>query len=318
MKNDTMSAALEVTNLKKTYPGAQQPAVDIAELTVQAGDFFGLLGPNGSGKTTLLSMLVQLLAPDRGEIRISPVNRDESKTDLKALVGFVPQSAGTYSNLTAGENLKFFGSMYGFRSADLETRINNCLETVRLTEARDVQVKKFSGGMQRRLALAIGIIHAPRVLILDEPTVGIDLESRIFIYEKLKEMNTAGMTIIYTSHHLEEVEQLCKTIAVLEKGQIITRGSMRELLQKDAFNTLEFRLSLEDAIDLEGRLSSLNGVQLVERNENSIFLQTTDSQGTLEELMRFLKSEGVLLYSLTKGSLSLERYLLNQNRSKIR
>ena len=224
-----MNAFLQIDGLCKTYAGNPEPALTDAHLHVQRGEFFGLLGPNGAGKTTLISLLCGLLRPDAGTIRLDGHDPAARRDRVKAMIGVVPQDIALYPSLTARENLLFFGRMHGLGGALLRGRVDTWLERLGLTVAAKRAVGRFSGGMKRRCNLIAGLLHEPTLLILDEPTVGVDPQSRILIYENLARLNRAGMTLLYTTHYLKEAEELCSRVAIIDNGTTIAEGSPAEL-----------------------------------------------------------------------------------------
>ncbi|MCK7498096.1 MAG: ATP-binding cassette domain-containing protein [Comamonadaceae bacterium] len=222
----TVSAIIEITDLTKIYPGSDRPALDGLSLAIPAGAFFGLLGPNGAGKSTFLSILCGLLAPTRGQVRVLGMDVTRVPHQVKSILGLVPQDLALYPTLTARENLLFFGRMQGLTGARLRERVATRLTIARLEDLADRRAGTFSGGLKRRLNLVIGLIHEPKLLILDEPTVGIDPQSRHFIHASLRELHAAGMTILYSTHYMEEAEQLCDDVAIIDRGHILTRGTV--------------------------------------------------------------------------------------------
>ena len=217
-----------ISDLVKKYDGATVTAVDSLNLQIREGDIFGLLGPNGAGKTTTISMLCGLIKSDSGIIQINGLNQKENLEEIKGIIGVVPQELALYNELTASENLQFFGKMYGLRGKSLMDKIKFHLNKFSLTEKANKLVSTFSGGMKRRLNLIAGILHSPKILFLDEPTVGIDVQSKNVIIEYLKELNKNGTTIIYTSHLMEEAENLCTNISIIDFGKEIAVGKPKE------------------------------------------------------------------------------------------
>jgi ABC-2 type transport system ATP-binding protein len=205
-------------------------AVEDVGFEVRAGETYGLLGPNGAGKTTTISMLAGLLRPDGGEVHVAGCRMHPGAMDAKALVGLVPQDLAIYPDLTARENLTFFGHLYGMGRADLTGRIGEVLEVIGLTERADDRADTFSGGMKRRLNIGIGLLHRPTLLVLDEPTVGVDPQSRNAILSSVEELATAGMAVLYTTHYMEEAERLCDRLAIIDQGRIVGEGTRRELV----------------------------------------------------------------------------------------
>jgi len=237
---------ISISSLVKRYDNASQNAVDSLDLQITDGDIFGLLGPNGAGKTTTISMLCGLIKSDSGNITINGLTHESNKEEIKQIIGVVPQDLALYNELTAVENLLFFGRMYGISRKNLKNKIEFYLKKFSLTEKANKLVNTFSGGMKRRLNLIAGILHSPKILFLDEPTVGIDVQSKNVIIEYLKEMNNNGTTIIYTSHLMEEAENLCTNISIIDVGKEITNGKPKQLIKDnpDCKNLEEIFLKL--------------------------------------------------------------------------
>lgn len=237
--NDTLLTAgagplLAARGLVKTYPGASGPALDGLDLEVRSGEIFGLLGPNGAGKTTSISILCTLLRPDAGSVTVCGEDALRHPRRIKPLIGLVPQEIALYPQLTGRENLAFFGRLYGVSGARLAERVAACLALVGLGEHADRPVAAYSGGMKRRCNLAVGILHEPRLLFLDEPTVGIDAQSRSMILENLLRLRAAGMTMVYTTHYMEEAAQICGRVAVVDHGRVIAGGEPATLVREHA------------------------------------------------------------------------------------
>lgn len=221
---------LRVENLAKQYRGTSTPAVDGLFLDIHEGEIFGLLGPNGAGKTTAISMLSTILPPDRGAVSICGIDARRRPREVRRRIGLVPQDIALYPELTAWENLLFFARLHGLRGESLEEGIQKALSAVGLTPKAHQKVSTHSGGMKRRLNLAVGIVHAPHFLFLDEPTVGIDAQSRELILSKLQDIKRSGTTMLYTTHYLEEAETLCDRVAIMDRGKILIQGPPKELL----------------------------------------------------------------------------------------
>ncbi len=219
---------LRVTGLTKTFGGVA--AVNDVSLELMPGKIVGLIGPNGAGKTTLISMLSSLLKPTSGSFTIDGLNYKDNQKQLKRLIGTVPQEYALYPSLTAYENLMYFGSMYDIGKSKLKNDIQFHLETLGLLEFAHKKIITFSGGMKRRVNLIAGILHHPKVLFLDEPTVGVDVQSRNVIIAHLKQLNAGGTTIIYTSHHLNEAEEFCNKVAIIDYGKIVCEGEPKNLI----------------------------------------------------------------------------------------
>ncbi len=223
-------AVIRTKGLEKTYSGTTQPALNGVDLHVEEKAFFGLLGPNGAGKTTLISILSGVLRPSRGEAWVCDVDVGRHPRRLSKHIGLVPQDLALYPELTVRENLEYFGRMHGLRDRVLRERTGRCLSLVGLEDAQDRRVSTCSGGMKRRLNLVVGILHEPPLLILDEPTVGVDAQTRNGVYESLRHLNDSGVTIVYTTHYMEEAAELCSHIAILDGGRIIQQGSPSGLI----------------------------------------------------------------------------------------
>jgi ABC-2 type transport system ATP-binding protein len=205
-------------------------ALDDVSLDIAPGEFFGLLGPNGAGKSTAMSLIAGLRAPDAGALTLHGHPLTAANASARMALGLVPQHLALYTELTAEENLRIFGELYGLHGADLRARIDEALTAVQLADRRREPVKHYSGGMQRRLNLVAALLHRPKLLLCDEPTVGVDPQSRLAIFEYLEQLNRAGLTIIYSTHYMEEATRLCSRIGVIDHGKILALGSLDELL----------------------------------------------------------------------------------------
>ena len=218
---------VEVRGLVKRF--GDFTAVDGANFEIAEGSIFGLLGPNGAGKTTTISMLSCLISPDEGDVIVDGHSVRSDSHGVRRVLGIVPQEIALYPTLTAAENLRFWGKMYGLSGKTLSEAVEYGLKMAGLEDRAKSRVETFSGGMKRRINIAAGILHRPRVLLMDEPTVGIDPQSRNHILETVRELNEEGMTVLYTSHYMEEVEALCDAIAIVDHGKVIATGSLEEL-----------------------------------------------------------------------------------------
>ncbi len=222
-----MGKMLQAKNLQKKFKAKE--VVKKINLELGTGESIGLLGPNGAGKSTTISMLSSLMKPTSGTVLWNGTSIEENPQMLRKNLGVVPQEIALYPELTAKENLEFFGRIYGLKGKDLETRVEDVLEKIGLSDRRKDRVKTFSGGMKRRLNIGAALLHKPSFLIMDEPTVGIDPQSRAYILEAVKQLVEEGMTLLYTSHYIEEVELLCEKIYIMDQGEIIASGTKEEL-----------------------------------------------------------------------------------------
>jgi len=234
-----MDKCIQIEQLTKRYRGATEDSLGGVSLVVNAGDKFGILGPNGAGKTTLISIICGILPPTSGHVHYWQQQTEVDFETIQAKIGFVPQEYAFFQELTPIQNLEYFGAMYGLSANQIAQRTKELLQLLGLAAVGHKKVLTFSGGMKRRVNLAIGIIHQPTVLFLDEPTVGVDVQSKVAILRFLNELNQAGTTIIYTSHHLEEAQEFCNRIALIDLGNIIMDGSTKQLLQQHQSNSLK-------------------------------------------------------------------------------
>lgn len=223
---------VQIENLKKTYPGSTHPAINGLSITLEKGLVHGFLGPNGAGKTTTISILMGLLKADSGTINIAGYSIPDQLNKLKKIMGLVPQEIALYKSLTAYENLDYFAAQYNIPRNVRKDIVKSYLERVGLYERRNDKVKTFSGGMKRRINLVAGLLHQPQILILDEPTVGTDVQSKNMILQLLQELNQEGMTILYTSHLMEEAERICQNVCIIDRGKNIENGIPKELIQR--------------------------------------------------------------------------------------
>jgi ABC-2 type transport system ATP-binding protein len=221
------NAVLELEGLGKDF--GERRAVDAIDLEVRRGEIFGLLGPNGAGKTTTISMACGVVPPSRGRAVVAGVDMVADPYGAKRGIGLVPQDLALYEELTPRQNLRFFGELYGLRAGELSSRVDWALGIAQLGDRADDVVKQFSGGMKRRLNLAAGVLHKPTLLVLDEPTVGVDPQSRRHIFESIRALREKDMTILYTSHYMEEVEELCDRVAIMDAGKLVACGTLDEL-----------------------------------------------------------------------------------------
>jgi ABC-2 type transport system ATP-binding protein len=277
-------AIVDVKNLSKSY--GEISAVRDVNFSIQAGEVFGLLGPNGAGKSTTISMLTGLFPPSSGSIQIAGLDITRDVEKVKRLIGVVPQDLALYPALSARDNLRFFGEMFGLRGKELNARVESVLESVAMTERAKDPVKTYSGGMKRRINLAVGLINAPRVLILDEPTVGVDPQSRNHIFESVERLNREeGMTVLYTTHYMEEAERLCQRVAIIDRGRIIALDSPKNLIAILGGGIIQIGLA-EASETVRQAIEGLDDVK------SAVFMPATDADaGTHEASKRILKVE---------------------------
>jgi ABC-2 type transport system ATP-binding protein len=263
-------------------------ALDGVTLQVAAGEFFGLLGPNGAGKSTLMSLVAGLRAPDAGVLTLNGVAIVTADPSTRVALGLVPQHIALYPELSAQQNLRIFGQLYGLPGAVLNERVEEALTAVQLSDRRKDQVKTFSGGMQRRLNLAAALLHRPKFLLCDEPTVGVDPQSRNAIFEYLERLNREGLTIVYSTHYMEEATRLCSRIGIIDHGKILALGTLDELLTKLPFEEeIRFPAGAETAalaarLPAQGELTTFDGIHRFRPHPDcklSAFFTLTESLG---------------------------------------
>lgn len=227
-----MPFAIEITNLKKSYKGAWSPALDGLSINARKNRITGLLGPNGAGKTTCINILCGIVQADSGKALIMDKDCTDDKMEIRRMIGVVPQQIALFFNLTAWENFRYVGRLYGLSKNTIEERAGHLLERLGLDKHAGKQIGRYSGGMKRRANIIASLLHQPELVILDEPTAGVDVQSRAMILEFLKEYNRQQKTILYTSHHLEEAEQICDEVVIMDEGKFIISGTPNELISK--------------------------------------------------------------------------------------
>jgi len=311
-----MADIVTVTGLVKSF--GDLTAVDHVSFSIAEGETFGLLGPNGAGKTTTISMISCLLEPTEGTIVVDGHSSHKEQTAVKRTLGVVPQEIALYPSLSAAENLAFWGRMYGLSGADLKKAVDEALDLAGLAERSKERVEKYSGGMKRRINIAAGILHRPKVLLMDEPTVGIDPQSRNHILETVKELNASGMTVLYTSHYMEEVEYLCDRIAIMDHGKIIAMGTLNEL--RDVVGGMDIVAvtvaGVSDAV--VSAVEAIPGVDSVNRTEGTMEVLTPSSGSILGQLVATLESEGSHVTSVTVTEPNLESVFLHLTGKSLR
>jgi len=303
---------IEINHLYKSY--GQQVVLDDINLSIQKGVITGLLGPNGAGKTTLVSILIGIIGRDKGEIFIDGLDLDNHLSQIQTICSIVPQNLAIYPMLSAYENLEYFGGLQGLKGQKLKSRIDYCTEVASLQSFLTKRVHKFSGGMKRRLNLAIGLLNTPRMLYLDEPTVGVDTQSRNYILEMIKNINRKeGTTIIYTSHYLEEIEQVSDMIAIIDEGRLILNEPKEEILKQD------FKVSIRVGELNDALLDRFKRIKPVRVQDDCILLTKDENfHDNLIEILTVLKSHAVEVVDFDSRDKSLETLFLNLTRKSLR
>lgn len=301
---------IKAENLKKRY--GDTVALDDVSFEVKKGETFGLLGPNGAGKTTTIQLLCGLLKPDGGAVELDG-KRDPSLVEVRLSLGVVPQTLAIYEELSAEQNLHFFGRLYGLGGKQLKERVKNCLEIAGLRKRSKERVSKYSGGMKRRLNMVCSFLHEPPLLLLDEPTVGVDPQSRNLIFDTIEGMKKQGRTIIYTTHYMEEAQRLCDRVAILDHGRILDMDSVENLIVKHGGPS-------HIEAEFEERLSSPDKIQPFIDNKNIQFEETRIRFETSQpmESLAMLNRCGVRFRSLKVQTANLEDVFLNLTGRRLR
>jgi ABC-2 type transport system ATP-binding protein len=301
--------AIEVLDLYKSFGSLR--AVDGVTFTIQPGEIFSLLGPNGAGKTTTISMLSCLLHPDKGDARILGHSISTDPMGVKSVLGVVPQEVALYHDLSARENLSFWGRMYGLRGPALKTRVDEVLEIIGLTDRARDRVGKYSGGMKRRVNIGVALLHKPRIIYMDEPTVGIDPQSRRSILDNVVLLKEQGMTVLYTTHYMEEAQELSDHIAIMDSGKVIAQGTHEELVkivgQADRI-TLTVNTASQTVLDA---WKSIPGVQRVFPEDGSIIVLAQDGNRVLPRLFEEAAAGTIRITSVAVQEPNLEAVFLH-------
>ncbi|MCZ7527467.1 MAG: ABC transporter ATP-binding protein [Acidimicrobiia bacterium] len=300
---------LACRGLRKRF--GDRVAVDDLGFRIGPGETYGLLGPNGAGKTTAISMICGLLGRDGGTVEVAGHDVDDEPLEAKAAIGYVPQEVALYPDLTGRENLAFFGRLYGLRGRRLDERVDRTLEVVGLADRADERVERYSGGMRRRCNIAAGLLHEPTLLVLDEPTVGVDPQSRNAILESVEELGVRGLAVLYTTHYMEEAERLCDRIGILDEGVLVAEGSRRELValvgERD-----RVRLVASGALaDLADRSRALDAVDEATPRDGGLDLLVHEARRLLPALLELAEEAGVAVQSVEVEEPDLEAVFLH-------
>lgn len=302
---------LQAHNLHKQYEKVH--AVQGISFDIQQGEIFSLLGPNGAGKTTTISMLSCLLSPTEGDALIDGHSVRTQANAVKRVIGVVPQEIALYPDLTARENLRFWGGMYNLSGARLKERVEETLEIAGLSDRANEKVETYSGGMKRRINIAVGLLHEPKVLFMDEPTVGIDPQSRRRILDTVLELNQRGLTVLYTTHYMEEAAELSRRIGIVDHGKLIALGTQDELTKLvGESDTVRIGISgVSDTQALLAALGALSGVQHAGLEEDELVLQATNANARLSQIIGAISAAGGQVKSIKVAEPNLEAVFLH-------
>jgi ABC-2 type transport system ATP-binding protein len=307
---------ITVRSISKSFGHIE--AIKNVSFNIKKGEIFGILGPNGAGKSTIVNILNTLIKPDKGDVIIDGVNINDNGDTIKLIMGVVPQEIALYEELSAYENLMFWGGLYDIPKSELKAKVNNTLEIVDLAYRKYDRIKTFSGGMKRRINIACSLLHNPKILVLDEPTVGVDPQNRNHIFELIERLNNEGMTIIYTTHYMEEAERFCNTIAIIDVGRIIALGTLKELREiSDAKDLLTIKLA-----DLNNetisRIISANPLISYESASNTLELECENISNEISIIINHIQNSGGVIERIYTRGMNLESIFLKLTGKKLR
>ncbi len=306
-----MNSIAQISHLVKNY--GEVKAVQDISFDIREGEIFSLLGPNGAGKTTTISMLSTLYTPTSGDATIGGHSVTKDPMAVRGIIGVVPQELALYDDLNARENLIFWGKMYGLTGKALKERVDEVLEQIGLTDKANMRVKTYSGGMKRRVNIGVGLLHKPRLLFMDEPTVGIDPQSRRAILDSVKDLNKQGMTVLYTTHYMEEAQELSDRVGIIDHGKLIAIGTQAELTrQVGEMDTLRLHVSETDPVDtLVKALLSIPGIQKADQIDHTIDVITANAEEVLAPVIIKANEIGVKIRSVDIQEPDLESVFLH-------
>ncbi len=307
---------IKVKDISKTFGDIL--ALQNLSFHVHEGEIFGFLGPNGAGKSTTINILNTLLKPDSGQVFINGHHLEKHQHYCKGIIGVVPQEIALYEDLSAYQNLIFWGSLYNITDSNLKIEAERALEMVGLSDRKNHPIKTYSGGMKRRINIASSILHRPKVLLMDEPTVGVDPQSRNHIFEVIERLSNEGVTIIYTTHYMEEAERLCDTIAIIDIGKIVAQGTLSEL--RNSSNTkdlLQLKLSDLNQQQVDQIVSTFPSSE-IDYDANSVSIMCLDISSEISGIISGLLSMGVEIKSIDTRQVNLETIFLNLTGKQLR
>lgn len=306
-----MTTLLQLNRLAKKF--GDTAAVKGISFEIGEGEIFSLLGPNGAGKTTTISMLSTLLAPTSGDALVGGYSIAKHPNEARKIMGIVPQEIALYDELSAAENLNFWGALYGLRGAQLKTRVDEALERIGLADKARQRVGAFSGGMKRRVNIAAGLLHRPRVLFMDEPTVGVDPQSRRAILDLVKDLNKQGMTVLYTTHYMEEAQELSNRIGIMDHGELIALGALDELIRQiGQSETLRLQFGEDvNTAPIADAIRQMKDAQRVDAADHAILVMVADAGAMIAPVVAKVSEAGARVKSLEVKEPNLEAVFLH-------
>lgn len=307
---------IKVRSVSKSFGNIK--AIKDISFSIKKGEIFGILGPNGAGKSTIVNILNTLIKPDKGDVIIDEVNIRNDGKNIKLIMGVVPQEISLYEELTAYENMMFWGGLYNIPKSELKENVNKTLEMVDLWNRKNDRITTFSGGMKRRINIACSLLHDPKILVLDEPTVGVDPQNRNHIYEVIERLNSEGMTIIYTTHYLEEAERFCKTIAIIDVGRIIAQGTLKELSGLvDAKDLVTIKLAYMNDETIS-RIKSSDLLLGFDSSTNSLKVKCDNISSEISGIISSIENAGGVIETIYTQRTNLESVFLKLTGKELR
>ena len=307
---------IELRSVSKSFGNIA--AIKNVSFSIEKGEIFGILGPNGAGKSTIVNILNTLIKPDSGDVIIDTVNIRDDGESIKMIMGVVPQEIALYEEMSAFENLMFWGGLYNIPKPQLKANAERTLEMVDLLNRKDDRIRTFSGGMKRRINIACSLLHNPKILVLDEPTVGVDPQNRNHIFEVIERLNSEGITIIYTTHYLEEAERLCKTIAIIDVGRIIAQGTLKELRELiNARDLVTIKLALMDD-DTVARIKSTSLLCRFDKISNTLKVECENISNDISGIISSIEDSGGVIEKIYAQGANLESIFLKLTGKELR
>jgi len=307
---------IQIRSVSKSYGNIE--AVKNVSFTIDKGEIFGILGPNGAGKSTIVNILNTLVKPDKGDVIIDGVNIKDDGVTIKLIMGVIPQEIALYEELSAYENLMFWGGLYDIPKSELRSIVDKTLEIVDLSFRKNDRIKTFSGGMKRRINIACSLLHNPKILVLDEPTVGVDPQNRNHIFEVIERLNYEGMTIIYTTHYLEEAERFCDKIAIIDVGRIIAQGTLKELKKvSDVKDLITIKLA-DSGNEIISRITSVNPLFKFDSTAGTIKVECVNISKDISLIINHIQNSGGVIERIYTQGTNLESIYLKLTGKELR